>query len=450
MPNSGLPQFSGTTINNITNTSSVISGHANNVGYRFFGSNLSLTPDISTVNVRSANDFINNFIKLAGSVSSTTDPVMSHAYIFGSDDDVSEAQVNILLTRFDFFSINSNIINVVGINNGSGTNIGPGWAASYNSITIGRTDGSHARGETPTGYESPGRQKPDIVANETATSWTTGSISSAAALLRQKALEHSNSDAVHPDTIKAALLSGATKSEFPNWTQTSTKPLDPIYGAGEVNIFRSYRIIENDESSTGNVNHRGWARNTTKAETSGFFGSAAITHTYTFSTPADQIYPSLSTTLIWQRPVTSLGNTYSYGNLANLKLELLNASDTVIQTSDSSIDNVEHIWNPTLTPNTTYKLRVSSASTTTTNFSLAWIVSGENQINATITKNPTTNDLNLAELLIGTQYKLQRSTNLTTWTTIETFTAATATETHTDTTPPSNEEVFYRLKFFHP
>ena len=459
LPNSALGIFAGVSaINNLTNSSSGISSHSNNVGNRFYGSGLSLTQNISTVNVRSATDFINNFIGSFGQVDSSSDIVMSHAYIFspGADDpdtveDENAEQTTLMneyVRRFDFFSQNSNIMNVVGLNNGSGTDVPPGWAASYNSISVGRLNGAHSRGGTPDDFESPGRLKPDIVVDETATSWATGAISSSASLLYQKAEEQSNLDATHPDTIKAGLLAGATKAEFSDWSQTTTQPLDPIFGAGEVNIFNSYRIIEQTESAEGSVFYRGWARNST---------NVSQTRTYTFTTPDFGDSVTLSTALIWQRSVTETMSgvfffttyTYAYEDLADLKLELLDGSGNLVQESDSALDNVEHIWNPTLAANTTYSLRVSSSSGAS-DFSLAWRVEGDAGVELAVTFGGTEATISSSNLVPNIDYTVQRSTDLEIWEDLGTITPVTVDDAYVDSSLPSGGRAFYRFRYFLP
>jgi len=439
MPDRLSQTFSKTKINNISNFSSGVSTHANNVGYRYCGNNLSLTPAIDTVNVFNTNDFLFGTIKFASNVELSSDKVMNHAYVFSS---FSLTITQKLLARFDYFSQESSILNVVGLNNGSNTSVPPGWSTSYNSISVGRTDGNHSSGGTPRNLESPGRLKPDIVANESTTSWATGAVSSASCLLIDKGTQQSNPDTIHPDTIKAVLMTGATKSEFPQWNQTTTNPLDPKFGAGEINILRSYRIIEEPESTSGAVHYRGWAR-----------GSVSYTskevQTYTFTTSTTQSSPKLSATLIWQRPVSENSGTYTYQDLANLKLELLDSLGNILQTSDSAIDNVEHIWNPTLAPGTTYTLRVSSTSDSS-NFSLAWTVAGKNKMDATLTHEANSNRITFKKLIVKTDYQIQRSTNLIDWSTVQSFTATESTRHYIDESPPENGTTAYRLKFFHP
>ena len=440
MPDTSYSGFSGITFTNISDTSSVVSGHATGVGKIFYGHTTSLLSGLNTaVGIYSANNFINDFL-LTAPVNTSPAAVMNHSYI-GAASSTQEAAISEAIKRFDFSAQDSQVIHVIAMNNGNSGTIPPLFGSAYNAISVGRTDGQHSHGSTPNNYPGPGRQKPDIVAPLTVTSNATPAISSAATLLYEKATQSDNSNASHADTIKACLLAGATKDEFPSWSQTTSKPLDTTFGTGELNVFHSYRIIEKSESPLGTVNFRGWSRNSS---------STSQTRTYTFTTP-NYTSPSLSAALIWQRDVTKpwWANTYTYQDLANLKLELLNASGAIIQTSDSALDNVEHIWNTTLTPNTTYSLKVSSSSGTA-NFSLAWQVDGEafSAINTQTSGDDVS--LSLSELYISTPYTIQRSTDLSTWTDVHDFTPTSDTYNWTDTAALSGGRVYYRLFFFKP
>ncbi len=441
MPDSAHSAFTGISMTNITNTSSNISSHATKVGLNFYGNSTSLLTGIDTVGIRSADDFVGGFLGTTGTVGTSSAAVMSHAYIDFADPEL-EAALNEIIKRFDFFTQDSGVVNVVGMNNGSSSVVPPLFGSSYNAISVGRTDGLHSHGSTPANYPGPGRQKPEIVAAAfpNATSYATGAVASAATLLHAKAKLANNANATHPDTIKACLLAGATKEEFPAWIQSSLKPLDTTFGAGELNVFHSYRIIEKEESSQGATGFHGWARN-----------SANDTQpiTYTFTTPDYEPPLTLSAALVWQRGVTSRGPNYTYDALADLRLELRDQAGATIQTSDSTLDNVEHIWNTQLAPNTSYSLRVNSSSGTA-NFSLAWRVNGVAR--AVIAAKASGNDvnINMGSLIVGTPYTVQRSTDLATWSDIHGFTAASDSQTWSDTSVPAGVSVFYRLFFFAP
>ena len=440
MPNTADASFSGITFTNISNISNGTSGHATGVGRLFFGDPSSLLTGVSAVGIYSADSFINDVLKTSGIVGSSSAHVMNHAYI-GAASAPDEAAINEVIKRFDFLAQDSGVLHIVGANNGSSNTIPPIFNSAYNAISVGRSDGSHSHGSTPANYPGSGRQKPDLVMPLSTTSSSTGALSSIAALLRAKAASSGNADATHPDTLKAVIMAGATKHEFPGWSQTSSKPLDVRYGAGEAHVYHSYRIIEQAESTIVAAGHRGWVRDT--------IPDTATTHTYSFTCPA--AFPSyrFSTALIWQRDVTGDSGTYTYQNLANLKLELLDATDSVIQTSDSLLDSVEHIWKTDLTPGATYKLRVSSTSGSS-EYSLAWRTNSLPQAAVNVSLSGNDIIVNLSNLTNGTNYLIQRSSDLKTWVNAHGITATSMSAAWTDTGVATNVRVFYRVEKLEP
>lgn len=441
MPSTGLSSFSGITFTNISNTNTGISSHATTVAGRYFGHTSSLLSGATTVGVRSASDFINNVLLVSGELTPGTADVTSHAYV-GSPSKPEEIPDYVeIVTRFDYFSQESGGIHITPMNNDEGSAPPPVFGSVYNSISVGVSDGTHSYGDTQSDFPGPGRSKPDIVVPDTATSWATGDLASAAALLRAKGIASGNADSTLPDTIKACLLAGATKAEFPGWSQSTSQPLDTIFGVGELNIFHSYRILEQAESAPGNTTPRGWGRNNVRTNRS---------RTYTFTTPNYGSSFKLSAALIWQRGVSySFISGYSYQALENLKLELLNDGGSVIQSSDSSDDNVEHIWNTQLSPNTTYSLKVSSSSGTA-DFSLAWRVQGDPGSSVTISSAGAEIGMNFDQLILSNNYTVQRSTDLNDWQNVHSFTSTSTTDSWTDTSPPTADKIFYRLHFFEP
>ena len=249
MPNVGSSEFSGKTIVNGTpGGQSGTSGHSNSVANLFYGNAASITPGITDITVYDANDYLNRILLNNGG-----DPLAqgfdigNHSYVIANADD---AVVENLLQRFDFIANRDNTVMVHGVNNGSGNSTPEVFSPSYNSIAVGRTDGIHSRGQTNL-YGAP-RFKPDIVApginpvnGFSATSFATPKVSSSAALLRQAA---GNSNATQNEVVRALLFAGATKEEFDDWDRTTTRPIDEVYGFGELNIFNSYMILQGGRS----------------------------------------------------------------------------------------------------------------------------------------------------------------------------------------------------------
>ena len=97
-------------------------------------------------------------------------------------------------------------------------------------------------------YDGAGRTKPEIVApggiaglNSATqyTSFATPNITAAAAFLIYAPGSKSNTAAKDQLTLKATLRAGADKSISANWDQSPTRPIDDVYGAGELDIYQS-------------------------------------------------------------------------------------------------------------------------------------------------------------------------------------------------------------------
>ena len=238
---------------------------------------------------------------------------------------------------------------------------------SYNAIVVGVSSGDHSTGLTAdpasNGY-GPGRSKPDIVVggDGTTVSAATATVSSAATILREVV---AGSDADRSEPMKAILMAGATKDEFPGWTRSPGVPLDDTFGAGELNIFNSYKIQlggqkngSADSAAAPDVGTHGWD-----------YGDIAASDDlyYDFIVDPGSTASELSVILAWNAQIPSF--SASNPSLANLDLEFRDSSGTLIDFSVSSVDSVEHIYIQDLTPDT-YTLKVSAGAAT--DFGLAW------------------------------------------------------------------------------
>lgn len=353
------------------------SGHATGVGERFFDNTLSMTPGLGSqmsnaVTGFNAVDWIDNQL----GADTGADPslqnfhVSNHSYIGEIDDMFTESDAADVLRRLDFAINQSEMTTVVGTNNSVGT-LPAIMVQGYNSITVGRSDGSHAAGLTSNFYGS-GRTKPDIVAPESSTSLATPIVSGAAALLHEAG---AGTSATRSETMKAILLSGATKDEFASWDRTTTRPLDEVFGAGQVNIYNSYQILqggEQDGSVTdplSAVSENGWDYEEELVAGQDLF--------YEFHVPSMEVMEELSIILTWNMEITDTDADVNVFNpvesLADMNLEFYDSTGSflgsMVDMSASSVDNVEHIYLQNLTAGT-YHLRVSSDINR--DFGLAW------------------------------------------------------------------------------
>lgn len=345
LPNSTNPEFAGKTLTAKSGPAGV-SGHATTVGLYYFGLGTGVAPGITTIDVYEANDWIQpGSLNVGDTVAPNSESraIQSHSWI-GDIDGGGPDDVN-ALRRFDFAIRRDGFLAVVGLNNGGAGVIPALLGHSYNGISVGRSDGIHSYGTTT--VDGSGRTKPEIVAPLGATSYSTPVVASAAALLRQNAPVPARTNI----SLKALLMAGATKAQFPGWARTTTRPLDTIFGAGQLNVYNSYHILaagQQPASTSVSVRPRGWDSSTTTAGGRRYF----------FDIPAGDTTPRLSVALIWNRTIADGLPGPDWGNptsdLADLTLKIYTASGfttgTLVDTSASPVDNVEHLYEPNLAP----------------------------------------------------------------------------------------------------
>ncbi len=309
--------------------------------------------------------------------------VESHAYVATA----SLPTISELLRRTDFMIRRDNVVSIVGTNVNAGA-MPPLLSSAYNVITVGmnpipRSDLPNPWTSIgPTTVEVAGRSKPDIVVPadnvQIFPSNSTGILAGASALLVETATAISP-NAARTETIKAVLLTGATTEEFSvmanPWTRfhngTFREPLDRRFGAGELNINNSHRLLttpEQEASNVSTVNRFGWDYDTiNQGQTKRYFLDI-VNETVAASITASWL--RLITTAPGPNPEDPLVLTPS---LVNIDIRLFNASGfvvgTMIDESISPIDNVEHMLVPGLGPGR-YVIEVTADGTE--NFALAW------------------------------------------------------------------------------
>ena len=375
LPDTTLGEFSGKTFT-VLSPSGGLSGHATGVGQFYYGSATSFAPGVTSIHSYEANDWFdgvspNGFLNYGttGAPNAETQSIQNHSWI-GTIDHGGNGDVQ-ALRRFDYAIQQSGFLGVVALNNGDPGNVPALLGSSYNGVCVGRTDGGHSYGTNTA--DGTGRTKPEIVAPAGATSYSTPMVASAAAMLRQVAA----GDAAKPVTMKAILMAGATKSQFPGWSRSATHPLDAVYGAGQLNVYYSHHILaagQQAASTITTVSRQGWDYGTTNA------GSRL----YFFDVPAGGT-SSLSAILTWNRTISGTFPSPS-SSLANLTLKLYAASDfTVgaqIDSSASTVDNVEHVYEPALAAGR-YAIEVT-ADQPGVAYGLAWISAQTVNIAATV------------------------------------------------------------------
>ena len=328
-----------------TNGNTLFSSHASTVGSNFYGTG-SASPGIVDIDVYEANDFLfARSLRLGTSFEPVNEiqDIQNHSWVgdFGNNNQNQDA-----IRRLDF-QVNRDDVTVVAalFNDFQASQPGSLFAASFNVIVSGVTDGGHVGGLVS--VDSPSRQVPHIVAPSTFTSFANPFVSSGAAIL----LEHARSDASlsladRNEVVRSLLLAGATKDEFASWTNSPTQPLDAVVGTGELHIHRSYDILDagRQAASTTSVGDGiGWDLQT----------SATGEQTYFFDIGANQTLDEFSAVLTWNREITDTnpfaGFVAEFDGLNDLDLRLYSVDagtfdlNSVLAESVSD-GNVEHIY----------------------------------------------------------------------------------------------------------
>jgi hypothetical protein len=318
-------------------------------------------------------------------------------------------------------------------------------ASAFNSLSVGLSNGNHSTGPTSSLVDSPGRLKPEIVAPFDATSWATPYVGSAGAILRQRATQLASVNAARGLSIKAFLLAGATKSEFPGWSKSATVPLDPTFGAGELDIALSDSILSGTRQSPDLLTprpHAAW----------GFVSLASGNADFLLDIPPGAFGTELSAFLVWNRTVTGVVSGGSFAPSPdplvdfNLALDLLpsdGSSPVSVDQSSSSIYNLEHVWKKNL-PAGNYRLRVSRGTGTTRDYAIAWRMETIPHVPApSMNLAANSAQLSFRGTLPTHRYEIHASSDMVSWSTVHSFTANASTTSWS--APASARRLFYRL-----
>jgi len=368
-PNTASSNFTGKSFNLKSGTSAT-SNHATSVAQNFYGNTTSLLTGATTVDLYNTNTWLSNgYLQPFLSPPLTESrAVQNHSWIapiYSSAADVGQ--------RLDFAINRDGFTCVVGVNNGNSTTLPELLCQTYHTISVGLSNGGHSAGFTT--LDGSGRIKPDIVAPDGLTSYATPMVASAAGLLHEKlsAAPYALTGADKPRVIKALLLASATKNQLPSWSNTTSRPLDIRYGAGQLNIHHAYHSLRAGRATASNLTTQkslGWAAETVSGRSS---------KTYHFTIPQGTPATPFSSCLTWHRVITDQIRGSSWGDLssalADLNLRLYQTSSFTLgpplAESLSTVDNVELVHRAALAPGT-YALVVENNSPTTTAYALAW------------------------------------------------------------------------------
>ena len=413
---------SGFTGKNITFISSsdttVTSSHATSVGRYFHGNSRSMAPAIADIDAYEVNDWLGSgFLAYGVSTALLNNPVQpyyqwsselsspsriaNHSWV-GSSDLSAE-----LLRRIDFVIESDEYIQIVALAN-SGTQQ-PLLSGSFNAVTVGTTDGDHPSNTSSVDdlYVS-GRACPLVVAPLAYTSYANPVVASAAALLVQtgqsaglstdpeeQSTQNRDGDTIanaeRSEVVKAALICGADRvthntsssDQIADYIQDTANGLDRRFGAGQVNVYHSYRIIaageqnsaEDDSEGEGQIGTHGFDFD----PAFGGSGTSNTTASYTFT--ADQDRAMLYAALVWNLDIDggAYNNWDDTATLYDFDLTLQDITDEnnpiEVAASTSTVDNTENLWVP-LSAGHAYRLQVILGAGQTAacswDYALAW------------------------------------------------------------------------------
>jgi hypothetical protein len=288
-----------------------------------------------------------------------------------------------VLRRVDWAVATDEFIQVVGTAN-TGANQ-PLLASAFNVIAVGRTVGSAFGSAGVDALYTAGRVRPDLVAPAETSSAATPLVASAAVLLigladsspglstdpRIRSTRNRAGTVIRnagrSEVIRAALMAGADRRTANRWRGTvppadirdyrldpayqADNGLDHRYGAGQLNVYTSYRILASGEQNSAEDEPGSGGR----TGASGFdydphFGGAAGSNAVaTYRLPYVPV-PELRATLAWNLEVDggARGGFAGTARLHNLDLRLwrvaADGSRTLQAASTATAENTESLW----------------------------------------------------------------------------------------------------------
>ncbi len=378
LPDAANAEFAGKQLVAIS-LNGQVSSHATSVGRRYYGNDTSMASGIQNVGLYWTDDWLASGFLKSGSVGG---PLKSSYRVFNHSWVGSGGSTLDVLRRLDYGVETYDHIQVAAVHNDDNPTDGnnpvqPMLTSAFNVISVGLTSGNHAIGTVNQGsYYTGTRSRPHLVAPATKTSNAAPVVAAASALLietahNQPEFSHGSYEVAtdvgsytvqHGETsevIRAALMAGAQRHDVAGYAPTTTNNLDARFGAGEIDVYNSYRILtagEQESSERGGV-ASGIARRGFDY-VSGF--ASGDTATYPFMPDANSTM--LFATLSWN--IDLVGGDARFittTRLSNFDLELLRYGESgpaVVAASEGTNDSTENFWLADLIPGTQYALRV--------------------------------------------------------------------------------------------
>jgi len=407
LPDWNDAQFSGKTISDLSGLASgTFSSHATSVGKTFYGNTSSISSGIIFIDAFWADHWLSSgFLSPGGDAKPlvSSNRIANHSWIgdFGAANNLG------LLRRTDWVVATDEYIQCVGIKNSASANQAL-LSGAYNVIAVGKSDGVNGIGTTQldSDYVS-GRTRPELVAPKSSSSGATPVVASSATLLMEfghintglstdpveVSTSNRNGDTIYnaerSEVIKAVLMAGADRAtantsaaDITDYrvdpaNQTSNG-LDSRFGAGQVNVYNSFQILQAGEQNSdedigaGNIDTNGFDYD----PSFGGSGGSNTTASYYFSTGINPMV--MSTTLAWNINIDGGAGPDFSGNAALYDLDLnlydVSGGTVLLESSLSAIDNTETIW-ATLPAGRDYLLQVvpkSGQGTFDWDYALAW------------------------------------------------------------------------------
>jgi hypothetical protein len=383
MPDPRKSQFSGKTFTNESfATPGLFSSHANGTGNAFYGNTSSISPGILKIASYLSTHWLGPGLLRTGSGKpwfqlqprTSSSRVGNHSWIGSTDTFDVEA-----LSRLDWIIDRDEFVQVTGY---TGKMNQPLLSSAYNVIAVNRSDAVTVTGSAGAGgiYTS-GRSKPDLVVPASHTSQAVPRVASAAALLigaaherpslsndpLEKSVSNRNGDTIfnaeRSEVIKAALMAGAARqtnnTSSGDITDYRTDPndrtsngLDRRFGAGQLNIYNSYRIIaageQNSSQDAGAISSTIGPVGFDYDPSFGGSSSSNSQASYFFSTNSEPV--RLQASLVWNISIDG-GSAFNFDKTAtlyDLDLFIFDVTEpdnwTLVGSSESFSENSENVW----------------------------------------------------------------------------------------------------------
>ena len=413
MPNRSNPQFIGKTLTNKSfATPGIFSGHATGTGSHFYGNRGSISPGIAKVSNYLSTHWLGQGLLRTGSGTPdfrlqprvSASRIGNHSWI--GTTDAFDAEV---LSRLDWIIDRDEFVQITGY---TGSMTQPLLSNAYNVIAVNQINAAATPGSAEVGgIYTAGRTKPDLVVPASHTSQAVPKVASATALLigaaherpslstdpLQKSVTNRNGDTIfnaeRAEVIKAALMAGAKRrtgntsgADINDYRADSNNEtengLDRRFGAGQLNIYNSYRIIaageqnsrEDSDENSGSIGPIGFDYD----PAFGGFDKSNAQATYFFSTSTETA--RLRASLVWNLLIDG-GSAFNFDQAAtlhNLDLFLFDVTGqdnwVLISSSASTTENTENLW-LLLDSGKDYALQVKPGSGPTSfrwDYALAW------------------------------------------------------------------------------